>query len=252
MVMLAMSAAVVLGGGPLLITEAAVSAILLVLLEPSGSGFRPCGCSRRWPAAASRSRSARSPSHSIRSCWSAARSMTCSGGWAGRWRTSHRRSPSTTRSARSPRSRTPARSTAAMLALDEALVLGHETARFSPGRRSSLGALDRYARSAPHIDLAVADARMLARQVLRFLRNGGTAPESCRGGPRPRADGLDARGRARLSRSARRGRARRLRCGRPHVPPRASTATATSAWPRSWWACARPPSTCCARSEAAQ
>ena len=41
MVLLAMSVAVGLGGGAILVTEAAVSAILLVLLEPSGSGLPP-------------------------------------------------------------------------------------------------------------------------------------------------------------------------------------------------------------------
>jgi uncharacterized membrane protein YgaE (UPF0421/DUF939 family) len=39
LVVLAMGAAVMLGGGPLLVTEAAVSATLLVLLEPTGSGL---------------------------------------------------------------------------------------------------------------------------------------------------------------------------------------------------------------------
>ena len=39
MVLLAMSAAVILGGGPLLVTEAAVSAILLVVLEPTSTGL---------------------------------------------------------------------------------------------------------------------------------------------------------------------------------------------------------------------
>ena len=39
MVLLAMSAAVILGGGPLLVTEAAVSAILLVVLEPTSAGL---------------------------------------------------------------------------------------------------------------------------------------------------------------------------------------------------------------------
>ena len=41
MVLLAMSAAVLLGGGPLLVTEAAVSAILLVVLEPTSAGLAP-------------------------------------------------------------------------------------------------------------------------------------------------------------------------------------------------------------------
>ena len=41
LVVLAMGVAVVLGGGPILVTEAAVSAILLVLIEPTGSGVLP-------------------------------------------------------------------------------------------------------------------------------------------------------------------------------------------------------------------
>src|ERR687895_2736939 len=41
LVLLAMGAAVALGGGPLLVTEAAVSASLLVLLEPTSAGLAP-------------------------------------------------------------------------------------------------------------------------------------------------------------------------------------------------------------------
>ena len=41
MVLLAMAAAVLLGGGALLVTEAAVSATLLVLLDPAGTGLAP-------------------------------------------------------------------------------------------------------------------------------------------------------------------------------------------------------------------
>jgi uncharacterized membrane protein YgaE (UPF0421/DUF939 family) len=41
LVLVAMSTAVMLGGGPVLVTEAGVSAILLVLLEPSGTGLPP-------------------------------------------------------------------------------------------------------------------------------------------------------------------------------------------------------------------
>jgi hypothetical protein len=61
-------------------------------------------------------------------------------------------------------------------ALDEALAIGGETARFSPGRRSSRGELDRYARSARHIDFAVRNTRVLARHAARYVRSGRPAP----------------------------------------------------------------------------
>jgi hypothetical protein len=55
-------------------------------------------------------------------------------------------------------------------------VIAGETARFSPGRRSARGELDRYARAARHIDFAVRNARVLARHAARFLRAGRPAP----------------------------------------------------------------------------
>src|SRR4051794_23691661 len=41
MIVLAMSAAVILGGGELLVSEAAVSALLLASIEPTNSGYSP-------------------------------------------------------------------------------------------------------------------------------------------------------------------------------------------------------------------
>jgi uncharacterized membrane protein YgaE (UPF0421/DUF939 family) len=61
-------------------------------------------------------------------------------------------------------------------ALDVALDLGRETARFSIARRSSHGELDRYQRGARHIDFAVRNTRVLARHVARFLRNDRAVP----------------------------------------------------------------------------
>jgi hypothetical protein len=55
-------------------------------------------------------------------------------------------------------------------------VTAGETARFSPGRRSSRGELDRYGRAARHIDFAVRNARVLARHAARFVRSGRSAP----------------------------------------------------------------------------
>ena len=59
--------------------------------------------------------------------------------------------------------------------LEDALTVGRETARFSPGRRSARNDLDRYERSARQIDYAVRNTRVLARHVLRYLRAGGSA-----------------------------------------------------------------------------
>ena len=60
---------------------------------------------------------------------------------------------------------------------EHALGIAHETARWSPGRRSARPELGRYARSARHIDYAVRNARVLARHVARYLRSGGDPPE---------------------------------------------------------------------------
>ena len=176
MVVLAMSVAVVLGGGPLLITEAAVSAILLVLLEPSGSGLPPVRLLEAL-AGGGVALAISALAFPLDPILLVGRSVHDVFGRLGRtledvsWALTEHDEVRALHALEDTRELD-----AAMLALDEALVLGHETARFSPGRRSSLGELDRYARSAPHIDLAVRNARMLTRQVLRFLRNGGTAP----------------------------------------------------------------------------
>jgi uncharacterized membrane protein YgaE (UPF0421/DUF939 family) len=176
MVLLAMSAAVILGGGPLLVTEAAVSAILLVVLEPTSAGLAPTrvidamigggvalavsalafppnpvllvgrsaqgifgelGRTLEELAAALAARDDRRAEHALR----AVRGMDGD-----------------------------------VRGLDEALALGHETARFSIARRSSRAPLDRYERAARHVDFAVRNTRVLARHVLRFLRNERTPP----------------------------------------------------------------------------
>ena len=54
MVVLAMTTAIAVGGGELLVAESAVSAILMATLDPGGQGSRPSASSRRWSAAARR------------------------------------------------------------------------------------------------------------------------------------------------------------------------------------------------------
>ena len=59
----------------------------------------------------------------------------------------------------------------------EALAAGHETARIAPPRRRSLGHLELYAAAADQIDLTVRHVRGLARATLNVVRAGNPAPE---------------------------------------------------------------------------
>jgi len=177
LVVLAMSVAVVLGGGPILVTEAAVSAILLVLIEPTGSGVLPGriiealvggGVALAISALAFPQDPVLLVGRSVQTIFGEL------GGALGRV-------------AEALEKRDPAQAESALAAtrdLDKAirefehtLGIAHETARWSPGRRSARPELGRYARSARHIDYAVRNARVLARHVARYLRSGGDPPE---------------------------------------------------------------------------
>jgi uncharacterized membrane protein YgaE (UPF0421/DUF939 family) len=177
LVVLAMSVAVVLGGGPILVTEAAVSAILLVLIEPTGSGVLPGrilealiggGVALAISALAFPQDPVLLVGRSVQSIFGEL------GGALGRV-------------ADALDQRDPAQAEAALAAAREldagirgfehALGVAHETARWSPGRRSARPDLVRYASSARHIDYAVRNARVLARHVARYLRSGGDPPD---------------------------------------------------------------------------
>jgi uncharacterized membrane protein YgaE (UPF0421/DUF939 family) len=54
---------------------------------------------------------------------------------------------------------------------------GRETARYTPPRRSSRALLDRYARSIPQVDYAARNTRVLARHVLSLVRDREEVPE---------------------------------------------------------------------------
>jgi uncharacterized membrane protein YgaE (UPF0421/DUF939 family) len=177
MVVLAMGAAVLMGGGALLVTEAAVSAILLVLLEPSGTGLPPGRLLEALVGggvAFAVSALAFPPDPLL----IVGRSAQAIFGGLGQ---------ALEEAAAALAGRDRSRSEVALQAardldievrtLDEALVVARETARFSPGRRSTRSELERYARGARHIDFAVRNARVLARHVLRFVRGGGSAPD---------------------------------------------------------------------------
>ena len=176
LVLLAMGAAVALGGGPLLVTEAAVSASLLVLLEPTSAGLAP---SRLIEAvvgggvALAVSALAFPPNPVLL----VGRSAQAIFGALGRALEDVAGALADGDLDRSDAALHAAREIDHDLrALDEALVIAGETARFSPGRRSSRGELDRYARAARHIDFAVRNSRVLARHAARFVRGGRSAP----------------------------------------------------------------------------
>ena len=54
--------------------------------------------------------------------------------------------------------------------LEEAVTISRETARFSPARRSARGTVDFYAEASAQIDLAIRNVRVLARGALRGAR----------------------------------------------------------------------------------
>jgi uncharacterized membrane protein YgaE (UPF0421/DUF939 family) len=177
LVVLAMTVAVLVGGGPMLVTEAAVSAILLVLIEPSGTALPPArlfealiggGVALGISALAFPQDPVLLVGRSVQSIFS-----ELGGALA--------------RVAEALDRRDPVQAEAALAAVREldgamrefefALGVAHETARWSPGRRSARPELARYSRSARHIDYAVRNTRVLARHVARYLRSGGDAPE---------------------------------------------------------------------------
>jgi uncharacterized membrane protein YgaE (UPF0421/DUF939 family) len=179
MVLLAMTAARALGGGELLVSEAAVSAILLVTLDPSSSdGFSP---HRMIEAAigggvALAVSSLFFPPDPLLEAGRAAQSVF--GGLA----------RSLERVAVGLDSRDPDSAEAGLAEaraldplvreLDETLRRGQETLRLAPPRRGAREPLERYVRSAGQLDLAVRDARVLARHAVRSLRSGDdVAPE---------------------------------------------------------------------------
>ncbi len=74
--------------------------------------------------------------------------------------------------------------------LRQAIVVGTDAARWAPLRRSSRPNLQRYARTTSHAELAARSARMLARNVLSYVRAGRPAQPEL--GDAVRALGLGA------------------------------------------------------------
>jgi hypothetical protein len=185
-VALAMAAAMMLGGGTLLITEAGVSALLAITLEPSTTGLSPDrfidALVGSGVALAVRAVFPSDPRHIVERAAhpifddlvgaleeTAAALRECDLGQAER----------ALQKAREVDGR--------IGALREALDAGYDTVRLSPPRRRALGQLRLYATAADQLDLAVRNVRVLARAAAAAVREGEPAPE---GSPRPSATSL--------------------------------------------------------------
>ena len=166
---LAMGAAVLLGSGPVLATQAAISAALVVTLQPPGTGLAgarfidvlvgggvalvvttlvlptdPIGLVRR--AAAPVIAELASVLEDIADALA------------------DRDAPKAEEALKRARA-----IDAEEVRLREALDAGRETARSAPPRRGSRGHLEAYALAAAHIDLAVRNTRVLARGAIRAI-----------------------------------------------------------------------------------
>jgi len=78
--------------------------------------------------------------------------------------------------------------------LDDALLVGRETARFAPPRRRNRGAVDDYAEAARQIELAVRNVRVLARGARRAIDLDENVPAEVSGALRDLAAAVRALG----------------------------------------------------------
>ena len=176
-VALAMAAAMMLGGGTLLITEAGVSALLAITLEPSTTGLSPDrfidALIGSGIALAVRAVFPSDPRHMVERAAhpifddlvgvleeTAVALRECDLGLAERALQKAREMDGH------------------MGAFRDALDAGYDTARLSPPRRRALGQLGLYATAADQLDLAVRNVRVLARAVATSVREGEPAPEA--------------------------------------------------------------------------
>jgi uncharacterized membrane protein YgaE (UPF0421/DUF939 family) len=184
LVVLAMAAAVLVGGGTVLVTEAAVSAILLASLDPAPTGLSADRLLEALTGGAV-ALAVSSLVFPLDPQLHVSRAAQALFGRLGRVLEELADALATGDRERAEAALEAARALDEPVRdLGEALETGRETARSSPLRRSVRVELDRYARVARHLDFAVRNTRVLARHVLRFLRSrdetGAELPESIR------------------------------------------------------------------------
>jgi uncharacterized membrane protein YgaE (UPF0421/DUF939 family) len=178
LVILAMTAATAVGGGEMLVVESAVSAILLVALDPGAAdGFSPTRIAEGaiGGAVALAVSSFLFPPDPALAPGRAAQAMFVELGRA-------LERIATALDARDPgaaeRALIDARGIDEMIrSVEEEVSTGQETAKYTPPRRSSRILLDRYARSIPQVDYAVRNTRVLARHVVSLVRENEDVPE---------------------------------------------------------------------------
>ena len=185
-VALAMAVAWLLGGGPALVTEAGVTALFTVMLDPSTSGWSPerfvdallgsgvaLGVRAVFPS---------DPRHLVERA-----AHPIFDDLAGRFRETATALRAGNLEMAEHALQKARETDARMDSFREALDAGYDTVRLSPPRRRALGQLALYARAADQLDLAVRNVRVLARAAATTVREGGTVPEDAlRDHPRPR------------------------------------------------------------------
>jgi uncharacterized membrane protein YgaE (UPF0421/DUF939 family) len=175
MVVLAMGTAVVLGGSEMVISEAAVSAILLVALNPS-HGYSPNRIIEAavGGAVALVAGALLFPPDPALQVGRAAQAVF---GELGRALERTAAALATGDVGRGERALAGARAIDGLVAaLEGSLAVGHETARTAPQHFAARRQIDAYERSVHQLDLAVGNTRVLARHALRAVRTGVPAP----------------------------------------------------------------------------
>jgi uncharacterized membrane protein YgaE (UPF0421/DUF939 family) len=177
MIVIAMSAAVILGGGELLVSEAAVSALLLASLERTSSGYSP----DRFIEAivggvvAIAVASVFFPPDPGLIVGRAAQAVFADLG------ETLERVAGALEAADSELAEEALRTARGidgdLAALEEAVATAREMVRFAPPRRGARAVLDRHAGTLPHVDFAVRNAEVLARHALRYTRSRLVAPD---------------------------------------------------------------------------
>jgi uncharacterized membrane protein YgaE (UPF0421/DUF939 family) len=177
LVILAMLTATAVGAGEMVVVESAVSAILLVALDPGAAeGFSATRIAEGaiGGAVALAVSSFLFPPDPALAPGRAAQAMFVELGRA-------LERIATALEARDPgaaeRALIDARGIDDMIrSVEEEVTTGQETAKYTPPRRSSRVLLDRYARSIPQVDYAVRNTRVLARHVVSLVRDTEDVP----------------------------------------------------------------------------
>jgi uncharacterized membrane protein YgaE (UPF0421/DUF939 family) len=178
MVVLAMSAAVLVGGGPLLMTESGVSAIIIGSAAPETLGLFPTR-----PIEALIGGAVAFGVHSLvlppQPLVHVSRAAHAVFGGLGHTLEELAAALETGDTGRAQRALEAARNLdGSVRALGEALTVGRETARTAPLRWADRAALDRQEEIGRQLDFAVRDTRVLARDTVRYVRaNGSPVPD---------------------------------------------------------------------------